>query len=156
VQGGGRVSLESVLRTKLLTLSAVTAYTGTGDSARIRPDRLHATDTLGAANGAVIIEPDGEDPLNDLEGKSRRRMAQVTLRCRSRQREVARNLAAAVQKNGTAPGTGLSGATWTDTGVVYDAWCEGEDSSFTPNDDGSDQGWYDVFLSYWVTYAEAP
>ncbi|MFA7121890.1 MAG: hypothetical protein WC277_10470, partial [Bacilli bacterium] len=118
--------MEDAIRRKLLTLSAVTAITGTGDSALIRPDRLHATDTLTATNAAVIVEVDDEEHLNDLEGKSRRRMSSVTLRCRSRQKARARVLAEAIRVNGMNPGTGLAGATWTDAtdGLTYAAWLE--------------------------------
>ena len=152
------MSIEAVIRRKLLSLSAVTAITGTGNTALIRPDRLHASDAMTATNAAVIIEVDGENPLNDLAGLSRRRMVDVTLRCRSRQRDKARALAEAIRVNGTDPGTGLAGADWTDSvdGVSYSAWLDGTDSSFTPDTDGSDQGWYDVFCSYGLTHAEAP
>ncbi len=152
------MSVEDAIRRKLLTLSAVTTITGTGDAALIRPDRLHATDRPGATSAAVIIEIDGEEHLNDLEGKSRRRMSTVTLRCRSRQRTLARALAEAIRVNGTTPGTGLAGARWTDStdGLAYDAWLDDTNSSFTPDDDGSDEGWYDVYCSYGVTHGEAP
>ncbi len=150
------MSIEAAIRRKLLTFSAVTAITGTGDAALIRPDRLHAGEAI--TNAAVIVEVDGEDSLNDLAGKSRRRMSSVTLRCRSRQRAKARALAEAIRVNATDPGTGLAGARWTDAvdGRTYDAWLDSTDSSFTPDDDGSDQGWYDVFCSYGVTHEEKP
>lgn len=152
------MSVEDAIRRKLLTLSAVTAITGTGDSAMIRPDRLHATDTLTATNAAVIVEVDDEEHLNALDGKSRRRMSSVTLRCRSRQKARARVLAEAIRVNGTNPGTGLAGATWTDStdGLTYAAWLEDTNSSFTPDVDGSDQGFYDVFCDYGITHEEAP
>ena len=152
------MSIEAAIRRKLLSLSAVTAITGTGNTALIRPDRLHVTDTMTATSAAVIIEVDGENHLNDLAGLSRRRMVDVTLRCNSRQLEKARALAEAIRINGTNPGTGLAGADWTDSvdGLQYSAWLESTEVSFSPDDDGSGRGWYDVFCSYGMTHEETP
>jgi len=141
------MSLASVLRTKLLSLSGVTALTGTGAAARIRPDRLHATDSVTDANAAVVIEVDQERPSLDIGGTSRRQYADVTLRCRSRSLAVASQLADAVR-------SGLCAAAWTDGGTEYDATFEDRQSSFAADDDGSDQGFYDVFVNLIVTNPE--
>lgn len=146
------VSIEQDLRTLLLTFSAVTAYTGTGASARIRPDKLHQSDDETAAH--VIIEVDSENPLNTLDGLGGRVYARVTLRSRSRVKSTARALAEAIRTNGTDPGTGLAGYNGTVNSHTLDAVLDGMQTSFTQDDDGSDNGYYDVFSTYICTWAE--
>lgn len=147
------MSVEADLRTLLLTFSPVTALVGTGDSARIRPDKLAQgdDDTL----QAIIIEVDDERPQNTLEGTSLRRYADVTVRCQARTKAQARAVALAVKLNGTDPGTGLAGYTGTLSGTVYDAWLEDEQTSFSPVEEGSDEAYYYVFSNYVMTWAEA-
>lgn len=146
--------LEANLRTLLLTFSGVTALTGTGDSARIRPDRLHKDDVIPATKGAVIIEIDNEDPQNDLSGKGGLVFADVNLVCRAHTKAIARTLAEAIRLNGNDPGTGLAGYSGTVGTDKIDAVLEAVSSTFTPEDDGSDEGWYDVYCSYTVSHTE--
>lgn len=146
------MSVEADLRTYLLTLGTVTALVGTGASARIRPDRLQQSDD--EKQPAIIIEVDDEVPLNTLDGKGGRRYADVTLRCRARQKQQSRALSEAVRLNGTDPGTGLAGYSGTMGSGTYDAWLDDEQTSFTPDLEGGDQGYYEVFSNYKITFAE--
>lgn len=143
-------TVEANLRTLLLTFSGVTSQVGTGDAARIRPDRLHQDEDL----PGVIIEVDGEDPLNDLAGVGGRVYAAVNIKCRAATKAVARALAESIRSNDTDPGTGLAGYSGTPDSDLIDGVLEGMTTSFTPAGEGSDQGYYDVDCSYNVTYAE--
>lgn len=144
------MSIEADLRTYLLTLGTVTTLVGEGGLGRIRPDRLHEGETL----PAVIMQVDNERPLNTLDGKGGRVYADVTLICRAQEKEDARTLAEAIRVNGTDPGTGLAGYNGAAGDSTIDAWLEDQNTSFTPAADGSDQGFYDVFCNYVITYAE--
>jgi len=147
------MTVEADLRTLLLSFgSAITDKVGTGNAARIRPDRLHEEDD--DTQAAIIVEVDNERPLNTLDGKGGRRYADVTLRCRARTKAAARALAESVRTKDTDPGTGLAGYNGTVSGTEYDAVLDDEQTSFSPAADGSDQGWYDVFSNYVVTWAE--
>ena len=146
------MSVEADLRTYLLTLGTVTALVGTGDSARIRPDRLQQGDD--ETQPAIIVEVDNEKPLNTLDGKGGRRYADVTLRCRAQTKAEARSLAEAIRVNGTDPGTGLAGYRGTISGTIYDAVLDDDQTSFGPAAEGSDQGYYDVFSNYVISWAE--
>lgn len=148
-------TVEVNLRTLLLTFSGVTALTGTGDSARIRPDRLHQRDTIPATGGGVIIEVDNEVPQNDIDGKGGLVYADVNIICRAREKAIARTLAEAIRTNDTDPGTGLAG--YSDTpvgGSQIDAVLEDVQTNFIPEAEGSDKGWYDVYNNYTVSFAE--
>jgi hypothetical protein len=148
-------TVEANLRTLLLTFSGVTTLVGTGDAARIRPDRLHQdADKIPVGKGGVIIEVDNEAPLNDLSGVGGRVYADVNLKCRAASKAVARALAESIRSNDTDPGTGLAGYNGTPDADEIDAVLEDMTTSFTPAGDGSDQGYYDVDCSYSVTYAE--
>lgn len=144
--------IEESLRTYLLTLTALTGISGigTGDTARIRPDRLHETDD----DIGVIIEVDNENKLNDLTGRGGRVMADVNLVCRARTKKVSRSIAEAIRLNGTDPGTGLAGYTGAAGSQTIDAWLEDMQTSFTKDFDGSDQGFYDTNCSYVITFTE--
>jgi hypothetical protein len=146
------MSVEADLRTYLLTLGTVTALVGTGNSARIRPDRLQQGDD--PLQPAIIVEVDDEQHKNDLDGKGGLVYSTVTLRCRARTKAVARSLAEAIRVNGTDPGTGLAGRTGLMNGTSYGAVLEDEQTSFTAQAEGSDEGWYDVFCNYILSHAE--
>lgn len=148
-------TVEDNLRTLLLAFSGVTALTGAGDAARIRPDRLHQDDTIPAVGGGVIIEVDNEVPENSLDGLGGLVYADVNIVCRARQKAIARTLAEAIRTNDTDPGTGLAGYTGTPVGgSQIDAVLEDTSTVFIPEAEGSDEGWYDVFCSYTVSFAE--
>ena len=147
------MAVEADLRTLLLTLNAVTALVGTGDSARIRPDKLAQGDDDSLQ--AIIIEVDDERPQNDLSGTSLRRYADVTIRCQARTKAQARAVALAVKLNGTDPGTGLAGYTGTVSGTLYSIYLEDEQTSMSPVEEGSDEAYYNLFSNYVVTWAEA-
>jgi len=146
------VSIESDLRTYLLTLSSVTDKVGTGGDARIRPDRLHESDDESLQ--AIIIEANVDDPMNTLDGKGGLVYADVTLRCRATEKEDARSLAEAVRTNETDPGTGLAGYTGTAGSSTIGAVLEDTRTTFTMKDDGSDNGWYDVLANYVISFSE--
>ena len=103
------------LRTLLLTFSAVTDLVGTGDTARIRPERLHQDDD--DTEEAIIVQVDNIEHLNDLTGKGGRIFAYVTLVCRASTQALAEALAEAVRTNDTDPGTGLAGYTTRTSGT---------------------------------------
>ncbi|KKK62026.1 hypothetical protein LCGC14_3008430 [marine sediment metagenome] len=147
------MSVEVDLRTLLLTLSTVTALVGTGDDARIRPDKLDQDDD--DSQPAIIVEVDDERPQNDLTGTSLRRYADVTLRCQARTKAQARAVAVAVKLNGTDPGTGLAGYGGTVSSTVYSIYLEDDQTSMSPVEEGSDEAYYYVFSNYVVTWAEA-
>ncbi len=147
------MSVEADLRTLLLTLSAVTTLVGTGDDARIRPDKLAQDDD--DTKQAIIVEVDDERPQTDLTGTSLRRYADVTLRCQARTKAQARAVAVAVKLNGTDPGTGLAGYSGTVSGTVYSIYLDDEQTSMSPVEEGSDEAYYYVFSNYVVTWAEA-
>lgn len=147
------MSVEADLRTLLLTFNTVTTLVGTGDAARIRPDKLDQSDDDSLQ--AIIIEVDDERPQNTLAGTSLRRYADVTLRCQARTKAQARAVAAAVKLNGTDPGTGLAGYTGTVNGTLYSIYLEDEQTSMSPVEEGSDEAYYDVYSNYVVTWAEA-
>lgn len=142
--------IEESLRTYLLTLEAVTALVGTGDSARIRPDRLHQDEDL----PAVVIEVDYEDHLNDLDGKGGLVYADVNVKCRAETKAVSRQLAEAIRTNDTDPGTGLAGYTGTAGDQTIGAVLEDETTGFRPAGDGSDRGYYDTDMSFMISYNE--
>ena len=146
-------SVEGDPRTLLLTFTPVTALVGTGDSARIRPDKLAQEDDNRLQ--AIMIEVDNETPQNTLDGTSLRRYADVTLVCQARTKAKARALALAVKLNGTDPGTGLAGYTGTVNSTLYSIFLEDEPTSFTPVEEGSDEAYYYVHSNYNVTWAEA-
>lgn len=148
-------TVETNLRTLLLTFSGVTALTGTGDAARIRPDRLHKKDVIPDEGGGVIIEVDNERPQNSIDGLGGLVYADVNIICRAREKEIARTLAEAIRTNDTNPGTGLAGYTGTPVGgSKIDAVLEDMTTVFIPEVDGGDEGWYDVFCSYIVSFNE--
>lgn len=144
--------VEELLRTLLLTFTPVTALTGTGGAARIRPDRLHQSDDPDLP--AIIMQVDAETPTNRLDGLGGRRFIDVTLVCRARTKAAARTLAEAVRLNGTDPGTGLGGFKGTVSGTLLDAWLEDRTLAFNPKREGSDEGTYDLFENYVVSFAE--
>ena len=147
------MSVEGDLRTLLLTFTPVTALVGTGDSARIRPDKLAQGDDDSLQS--IIIEVDSEQPQNMLDGTSLRRYADVTLVCQARTKAQARALALAIKLNGTDPGTGLAGYGGTVNSVRYDAWLDDEQTSYASVDEESDEAYYYVFSNYKITWAEA-
>ena len=144
------MSIEGDLRTALLDMSAVTDLVGTGDSARIRPYRLHESDDRTEEH--IVIEVDSEDRENDLTGKAGLVLASVNISCRAMTRTLANALAEAVRVNGTNPGTGLAG--YTGSGTAFDSWLEDETPSMTRWDDASDRVWHTVEQSYMVQYTE--
>lgn len=144
------MSIEGDVRTALLAMSAVTAYTGTGDSARIRPDKLQESDDHDEEH--VIVEVDSEDKKNCLDGVGGLVYAQVNISCRAKTKALARALASAVRINGTNPGTGLAG--YGGSGTTFDAVLEDETPSVIMQDDGSDLAWYTVEQSYVMSFTE--
>lgn len=142
--------IETTLVTFLKTLGTVTAIVGSGDDALIRPDRLEESDSP----PAIIIEVDADSPANSLDGKGGLVYSDVNIICRAREKVDARALAEAVRLNGTDPGTGLAGYHGTVGGVQFDAVLEDMVPSFTPADDASQRGWFDVNCSYEVSFLE--
>jgi len=144
------VSIEDELCAALLDMSAVSALTGTGDGARIRPYRLHARDNRKEEH--IVIEVDSEDRENTLDGKGGLVLATVNVSCRAMTRSEVNTLAEAVRINGTNPGTGLAG--YGGSGTTFDSWLEDETPSMTPWGDGSERVWHTVEQGYMVQYTE--
>lgn len=136
------MSLESDIRTALAAMSAVTAIVGTGDSARIRTDRLHDGDVWhnNESRPAILVEVDAEEKVNDLSGKGGAAFCGVTVTCYAKTRADARALAEAVRVNGTNPGTGLAG--YGDNSTAFNCIVESVQTTFLPFEDGSEDGWY--------------
>lgn len=145
------MAIEADIRSALLTMNAVTAIVGTGSSARIRPDRLHEDDDDSLA--WIVIEIDDERRENDLQGQGGLIFASVNILCRAKTKAAARALAEAVRVNGTNPGTGLAGYGG-GSGATFDSYLESTATSYTPADDGSDQGFYDVNMQFTVIDSE--
>ncbi len=144
--------IEAALRALLLTYSGVTDLVGTGGAARIRPDRLHEGDD--EEQPAVIIEVLDEDPENDLMGIGGLVYADVTIKCRAREKEDSRALAEAIRLNGTDPGTGLAGFEGTAGTLPIGAVLHRVSTKFIKDDDGSDEGFYDTDCLYEISYSE--
>jgi hypothetical protein len=141
------MAIEATLRTFLKTLGTVTAIVGAGNAARIRPDRLGESDTL----PAIIIEVDGEDPENSLDGRGGLVYANVNIQCRAFEKEDARALAEAVRINGTDPGTGMAGTHQTG----FDAVLESTSAAlFIPEDAASMKGYFNIDCLYVVSFTE--
>jgi hypothetical protein len=140
------------LRTVLLTFSTVTDLVGTGNAARIRPEKLQQDDD--ETEEAIIIEIDNIAHTNRIDGLGGRIYADVTLRCRGVTQALAEALAEAVRVNGTDPGTGLAGYDGTVNGHEFDAVLDEEQVVMALTEDGRDSGYYDVMASYVVTIAE--
>jgi hypothetical protein len=145
------VSIESDIRTALLSMSAVTALVGTGNSARIRPYKLDDRDDKTEEH--VIIEVDNSEPQNDLTGKGGLTFADVNISCRAMTPTAANALALAVKRNGTSPGTGLAG--YGGSGTSFDSWLDDEVSGQTPWGDGSQRTWFTIEQSYRMCFTEA-
>lgn len=144
------MSIESDLRTVLLTFDAVTALVGTGAAARIRPYALDERDSK--TGQAIIIEVDTAEHANDLAGKGGMVTATVTLSCRAVTLTQARALAEAVRTNSTNPGTGLAG--YSEDDPCIEAVLETESVGITPWDDGSTRAWFVVAQEYTIYTTE--
>ena len=144
------MSIEDTLVAFLKTLSTVTAIIGTGNAARIRPDRLGQDETL----PAILMEIDDEEPENDLLGQGGLVYSEVTLTCRANEKADARALAEAIRINGADPGTGMAGYHGTVGGVMFDAVLESTTMAWTTESEGSEAGWFDVLAEYTVSHVE--
>lgn len=144
------MSLEGDIRTALLSMSAVTAIVGTGDSARIRSYKLENIDDRTEEN--LIIAVDSQPRQNTLAGEEALITATVTISCRATTLALARALAAAVKTNGTTPGTGL--AWYGGSGTAFHSWLEDETPSLVRWSDDSNRVWHSIEQSYAVQYTE--
>ena len=103
--------IEDHLIARLKTLATVTAIVGSGTAARIRPGTLAQSDVYPAITIVLeteTIEGDLEDE-GDNEIESLSSVFQVCAIATTHR--AARLLQKAIQRNGTAPGTGLAGFT---------------------------------------------
>ena len=145
------VNIEDEIRTVLLTLSAVTAYTGSdSDTARIRSYKLDESDDKTEEH--IIIEVDAETRENDLDGLAGLPLCDVNISCRAKTRTLANALSEAVRVNGTDLGTGLAG--YGGSGTAFDSWLMDETPSVLRWDDGSDRKWHTVEMHFRVQYTE--
>lgn len=142
--------IEETLVAFLKTLDAVTAIVGTGDDAKIRPDRLEEFDD----RPAIKMEIDDEDPQNDLIGIGGLVYADVSIFSSARTKTAARALAEAIRINGTDPGTGLAGVKTTVGGVKFDAVLESTQMDYMPLADGSARGNWSINSLYVVSFTE--
>ena len=144
------MELEDEIRTALLTMFAVTALVGTGNSARIRAEELAAIDDRDKEH--IIIEVDSTPRENTIDGDGAMILAAVNLSCRALTRKLAVELANAVKTNGTDPGTGL--AWYGGSGTAFHSWMEDETRSKIRWGDSSKRIWYTVEQSYSLQYPE--
>lgn len=142
--------IEETLVAFLKTLSAVTDIVGTGNNARIRPDRLEESDS----RPTIEMEIDDEDPQNSLDGLGGLVYADVSIFSSARSKEAARALAEAIRLNGTDSGTGLAGVKTTVGGVQFDAVLESTQMDYKSLNDGSSRGNYTVNSLYIVSFME--
>jgi len=145
--------IEDGLVTLLKTFDAVTALVGSGDAARIRPDRLHEDDPPDQT--LLILSVEAEEAYSDLAGETGLVKATVVLTCIDRSKATARALAEAIRTNDTNPGTGLSGYSGTagSEGQIDAYWIR-NDLEYVAEDDGSDEGWYLVHAEYSIHYEQ--
>mgnify|MGYP002631519982 CR=1 len=142
--------IDDALVAYLKTLTAVTAIVGTGDDARIRPDRLEDSDT----RPCIVIEVEDEDPANDLTGTGGLVFTDVSIYSIARTKAAARALAEAIRLNGTDPGTGLAGCHATAASIQFDAVLYSTQIDYIPLGDGSSRGNWHVNSLYTVSYQE--
>jgi len=134
--------IEEELRTVLLAMSAVTDIVGT----RIW-DEYFRNDTY----PAIVFEIDSENRENALNGRGGMVFADVNIICRADTRLASRTLAEAVRVNGDiSPGTGLAGYSGN-----FDAWLEDMQMAAVPKNDKGNAHWYDVNMSFVISWSEA-
>lgn len=144
------MSLSGDIRTALLTMDAVTALVGTGDAARIRPDRLDDRDDKDADH--IIVEIDRSVPQNDVSGLGGLTYSEVNISCRGPTRTRSDALGVAVKRNGTDAGTGLAG--YGSNATAFHAVLEDEVDIEVPREDGSQRTWYTVEQTYVMSQSE--
>ena len=134
--------IETELRAALLAMSAVTDVVGT----RIW-DEWFRNDTL----PAVVFEIDSENRQVGLSGRGGMVFADINIICRANTRSASRALAEAVRVNGDVqPGIGLAGYSGN-----FDAWLEDIQPAAVPKNDKGTAHWYDMNMSFTVSWAEA-
>lgn len=143
------MTIEEAIRAYLLTRDAVTDITTV-----IRPYRLEQTDKPNQTP-VIVIEIEGENPCNTLDGSGGLVFATVSVSALSTNEGRARVLAKAIQKNGTDPGTGLDGCRVASGGLPFDAQREETTAGYWPNEDGSPSGIFAVVSKYTVSFYEA-
>lgn len=133
--------IEEELRAALLGMANVKAIVDT----RIWDEWFRA-DTL----PAIVFEIDSERRENDIGGRGGMVFADVNIVCRANTRSASRALAEAVRVNGdTSPGTGLAGYT-----KNFDAWLEDMQSAAVPKNDSGTSHWYDMNMSFVISWQE--
>ena len=134
--------LETELRAALLAMSEVTDIVGT----RIW-DEWFRSDTY----PAIAFEIDSENRENALSGRGGMVFASVNVVCRADTRVASRALAEAVRINGgISPGDGLAGYSGN-----FDAWLEDMTPAAVPKNDAGTSHWYDMNMSFVVSWTEA-
>jgi hypothetical protein len=145
------MSLEGDIRTALLAMSAVTAYTGSNTTtARIRPYKLDPTDD--PTEEHIVIEVDSKNDENDLEGEGGLPLCEVNISCRAMTRTLVNALAEAVRVNGTDPGTGLAG--YGGASTAFHSWLVGRTETTLRWDDKSGRKWHSVEMDFRMQYSE--
>ena len=139
------MTVQEVIRAKLLTMAAVTAITST-----IRPDRLQQHDRL----PAIMIEVPKKEYQNDLLGTGGLVNATVMISGISSNRTLADSIGEAIRINGTNPGTGLAGFTGTVEGLKINAILTMQETKEYAFDDGKDSGFFSCDSTYEVWYNE--
>lgn len=136
------MNIEKHLRDVLRSLSAVTDIVGD----RIW-DEWFRTDEI----PAIAFEIDNEAQEPDLIGKGGETVADVTIICRAATRAAARDLAEAVARNKTDPGTGLAG--YSDRNR-FKSTLESQVMVANIQDESMNDYWYDVEMSFEVQWYE--
>jgi hypothetical protein len=144
------MTIEEAIRAYLKTLTAVAAITDV-----IRVDRLVMKEARDGA-AAIVIGIDQELFDNTTAGVCEQVEAKITIGCVSEDEAVARQLALAVRKNGTDPGTGLAGCQVTSGSLPFQAMLERRWVSGVPLPDGRDSGLFCAYADYAVFYYETP
>lgn len=143
------MTIEEAIRAYLLTRTAVTALTTV-----IRADVLDQRDKP-QTTACIVISVDEENPCNTLDGSGGLVFAMISVASLCGNEAKARQLAKAVQKNGTDPGTGLDGCNVTTGDLPFDAQREQTTAGYWPNEDGSPSGIFAVISKYTVSFYEA-
>lgn len=145
------MNIVEAVKTKILTLSAVTAITSV-----IRPHQLDQRD-LSATTPAVLINLDKEDAFTDqnIMGTTDLIRATILVSAVSTKLVTAWSLSNAIKLNGTNPGTGLKGCQVRSGSLYFDAMWEETTWDEMPAIDGSDAVRFFVTSTYTVPYYEA-
>ena len=140
------LELFTEIRSALLSIPAVAALVG-GDGDTAKAKIWNSWQRVNAYP-CIVIEVDGDDENNTLDGTGDLVNSDVVLTCRDLTAEGSKALRDAVRGTPAAPG--LAG--WSGT---FEAVLEHTVRSATPTGDGSKAHWYDNVMSFTVQWSDA-